>query len=154
MGRHATIGTAGLVLLGGLAAGCSAPGPGEAEIQDWLDERPRAVVDDAVAAMSAAVPAARPDAAEPAATLHIGQPADVAGLRAECLGDGTLLVTMEVPNADGNEAVELEVDCGDGPHEESFALPGAQSATVDVFGDADYVGAVYVEVLGETTSRR
>jgi hypothetical protein len=150
MGRRTTTTAAGLVLLAGLATGCTAAAPSDAEIEEWLASTPQTMAADAVAAMASAVRPAQAGAAdEPAATMSIGQPADVTGLRVECLGVETLLLSLEMTSADDAHALELIVECGDGTHEELIEFPGAQSVRLDAFGD-DEVGAVYLEVLGET----
>ncbi|MBD8061921.1 hypothetical protein [Oceanitalea stevensii] len=151
MGRRTTVRAAALVLLGGLATSCAAAGPGDAEIEEWLESRPTTVEDGVVGAMSTDLRRqGEPD--EPVASMSVGQLAGVSGLRVECLGDEPLRVSVEVPGAD-EPATDVTVTCEDGPHEEPLAFPEAQSVRVEVFGE-DVVGAVRVAVLGESQPRR
>lgn len=149
MGRRTITSAAGLVLLAGLAAGCADAEPSDADIDEWLESRAQAMADDAVGAMASAIrPGSAPD--DPAATLHLGQPADVTGLRVECLGAENLLVSVAVATADGEETLDRTFACADDPHEEELTVPGAQRVSVEAFADDDHVGAVYIEVLGES----
>ncbi|WP_413451600.1 hypothetical protein AA0Y32_15305 [Georgenia phoenicis] len=149
MGRRTITSAAGLVLLAGLAAGCADAAPSDAEIDEWLESRPQTMADDAVGAMSSAIHPG-PAAGEPAATLNLGQPADVTGLRVEGLGAENLLVSVAVTTADGEETLDRTFACADDPHEEELTVPGAQRVSVEAFTGDDHVGAVHIEVLGES----
>lgn len=149
MGRTAA-GVACLVLLGGLAAGCSGSGD---EIDEWMDAESARVGGDlgsVIGPVSPSEPSGGPggDGVLPYDTSE----GAVTGVELSCFGNETLTFYLETGfDIDGpsrGDGVEVDVTCADGPHTEAVDTRGTVNLGVGISG-AEHEGAYSVVFLGD-----
>lgn len=153
MGRAAAS-AACLVLLSGLATGCSSSRAevDEAALTAWMDAQGESF-DGGLGEMSSRVgPDDRQVMPGDGVRMSFKEPEPVSGVRLSCFGDDTLTFFVEVVQRSGTGVLttgtEHEVPCADGSYTAEVEGPTADAVRVGAYG-AEYQGAWYAVILEE-----
>lgn len=148
--RRAAASAACLVLLGGLAAGCSSAEVDPSEIDEWMSSQERSLENGGM--MSGRVGPGDEPGPGTGVTMTYEAPTSVGGVRLSCFREDTLMFVVEVTREDGaatrSTGTEHEVSCAEGDYTAEVDGTEADAIRVDAYG-AERDGAWHAVILEE-----